>query len=139
MRANVKRVMEMLDTEFSRLMPEEQRDLWDLLTALRGPDNEDYELKSATTTHLRAALLPESALGIDSAAHAEIANHGAKAATDHLRQFVVLDPVINQPDTWETCMRIRHRLRNLHSDVEVPMHFAQHMAVAICALVREEQ
>lgn len=33
--------------------------LWDVLTALRGPDSGDDEVKQATTVHIRAAAFPK--------------------------------------------------------------------------------
>lgn len=34
----------------------EQRDVWHILTALRGPDADDYEIKGRTTARLRSAV-----------------------------------------------------------------------------------
>lgn len=48
----------------------EARKLWDILTALRGPDNQDIELKLATTAVIRHAVYG-------------YVNHGGTAAPDN--------------------------------------------------------
>lgn len=37
------------------------QELWDVLTALRGPDNVSHEAKNSTTVHIRQRALPVTA------------------------------------------------------------------------------
>lgn len=48
---------------------QDARDLWAILTALRGPDDGDYEMKSRTTVPVRRAAFPRLARNIQRAYH----------------------------------------------------------------------
>ena len=72
-------------------------DLWDILSAIRGPDSRNRKLKHATTTIIRSAAFPKrpceerSFYGEDSAKRAEIRTRIFKSKGDqnHFRQHVV--------------------------------------------------
>ena len=79
-------------------------DLWDILSAIRGPDSRNKKFKHATTTIIRSAAFPSrpcedrSFYGDDSAEKAEIRTRLFKSGADlsHFRQqvfdaFVALD------------------------------------------------
>ncbi len=53
-------VLDLIDERLVNLPPQERAKLWDVLTALRGPDFEDKneELKKATTCHIRSKAFP---------------------------------------------------------------------------------
>lgn len=53
--------LEMLEEFFSRddVSPNEHAALWDILTALRGPDSGDVELKHQTTVYIRRQAFPK--------------------------------------------------------------------------------
>lgn len=71
-------------------------DLWDILSAIRGPDSRNRKLKHATTTIIRSAAFPKrpceerSFYGEDSAKRAEIRTRIFKSKGDqnHFRQHV---------------------------------------------------
>lgn len=71
-------------------------DLWDVLSAIRGPDSRDRKIKHATTTIIRSAAFPKrpceerSFYGEDSAKRAEIRKWLFKSKGDqnHFRQHV---------------------------------------------------
>jgi hypothetical protein len=71
-------------------------DLWDILSAIRGPDSRNRRLKHATTTIIRSAAFPKrpceerSFYGEDSAKRAEIRTRVFKSKGDqnHFRQHV---------------------------------------------------
>lgn len=53
----VKEVLEIIDAFLMR-DDHESRDLWRILTALRGPDNDDERLKKTTTAVIRSKAFP---------------------------------------------------------------------------------
>lgn len=71
-------------------------DLWDVLSAIRGPDSRNRKLKHATTTIIRSAAFPKrpceerSFYGDDSAKRAEIRTRLFRNKEDynHFRQHV---------------------------------------------------
>jgi hypothetical protein len=71
-------------------------DLWDILSAIRGPDSRNRRLKHATTTIIRSAAFPKrpceerSFYGEDSAKRAEIRKRvfNSKGDQNHFRQHV---------------------------------------------------
>lgn len=71
-------------------------DLWDVLSAIRGPDSRNRKLKHATTTIIRSAAFPNrpceerSFYGEDSAKRAEIRTRLFKSKGDqnHFRQHI---------------------------------------------------
>jgi len=71
-------------------------DLWDILSAIRGPDSRNRKYKHATTTIIRSAAFPSrpceerSFYGEDSAKSAEIRTRLFKSGADldHFRQHV---------------------------------------------------
>jgi len=71
-------------------------DLWDVLSAIRGPDSRNKRLKYATTTIIRTAAFPErpceerSFYGEDSAKKAEVRKQLFKNKEDnnHFREHV---------------------------------------------------
>lgn len=56
----VREMLDKIDVFLSTAPIDEAQQLWDVLTALRGPDDDDPELKSRTTTHIRAAAFPKA-------------------------------------------------------------------------------
>jgi len=60
MQPNVRKMLDTID-EMLAGDANEARDLWSVLTALRGPDNEDTELKWRTTAVIRAKAFPKAA------------------------------------------------------------------------------
>ena len=70
MNGKVRKVLDVLDRELTgkgpnRLSKEEQHKLWDVLTALRGPDSQEHSEKSAVTIPVRRAALPRTAKAAD--------------------------------------------------------------------------
>jgi hypothetical protein len=66
--ANIRSQKEMLDTlrafmEDDTVPASERKGVYDVLTALRGPDNDDWDLKDQTTAVIRYAALGRVALG----------------------------------------------------------------------------
>jgi hypothetical protein len=51
-RAELKRIVNFLNTAPG----EDSKDLWHVITALRGPDDDDYSVKTSTTSVIRYAL-----------------------------------------------------------------------------------
>jgi hypothetical protein len=56
MRDDVKEVLSDLQRAYQSMDYDSRRDLWHILTALRGPDNGREDVKSATTGIIRAAV-----------------------------------------------------------------------------------
>lgn len=76
MLAKVKTALRKIDALTVGLSVEEQRDLWDILSAMRGPDNDDVNLKEQTTCVIRALAFPKITAG----GQAMIAGKGSKVA-----------------------------------------------------------
>lgn len=57
-----KAVLTIIRRFFRTAEDEEASGLWDILTALRGPDNQDQTLKSATTAVIRHAVLGDRSI-----------------------------------------------------------------------------
>jgi hypothetical protein len=58
--------LDMLREFFETAEPHECRKLWAVLTALRGPDNNDDEVKHQTTTHIRKKAFGPSIKKVES-------------------------------------------------------------------------
>jgi hypothetical protein len=59
----LRRVLNDLDQMFAKATT--SRDLWDILSALRGPDNDDVVLKNDTTAFIRTWAFPRTAMSMD--------------------------------------------------------------------------
>lgn len=59
-KASVFEVITALDKYFAKAPHRQSLNLWYLLTALRGPDNEDYSAKKASTAILRYIIFPRA-------------------------------------------------------------------------------
>ena len=57
MRPGVQEVLDSISKALRELPQAAAQDIWDILTALRGPDDEDEEVKQATTAVIRNAAL----------------------------------------------------------------------------------
>lgn len=65
MESSVREMLDAIDTFFVTKNEQESEELWDVLTALRGPDSkEDRNLKPSTTVHIRIAAFPKFAAGL---------------------------------------------------------------------------
>jgi len=61
----VREILDILDEFLAQGTPESQR-LWDVITALRGPENDPVgELKSKSVAHIRRAAFPKTAAKVD--------------------------------------------------------------------------
>jgi hypothetical protein len=58
MRPKVRALLDQIDSFFITEEAADTRPLWDILTALRGPDNDDEEAKETTTIPIRRAAFP---------------------------------------------------------------------------------
>lgn len=110
---DAKEVIHMLREAYAEMDFEEQCKLWDILTALRGPDNGRDDVKNATTAIIRAAVF------------------GAEAGTQLAeRAFVKF-----QDETEYVEMRT-HLTDSLEKDklVDTQYHFYDHAIQAFRAL-----
>ena len=90
LRAALNQIQEMLDGKSY------SAELWDVLTALRGPDSRDRKVKYATTAVIRQAAFPKrpcedrSVFGTDSAEYAERRREmfAAREGHNHFREHV---------------------------------------------------
>lgn len=62
MTKNTRTLLKHLDEFFATADTESTREVWDVLTALRGPDNEDSRLKYDTTARIRSKAFPRLAM-----------------------------------------------------------------------------
>lgn len=60
MTLKVREVLDIIDGVLAQ-DEEDARELWDILTALRGPDDGSVRKKDSTTVHIRAAAFPKTA------------------------------------------------------------------------------
>lgn len=59
---DVKAVLDVIDEFFVTHMDDQRaRDLWAILSALRGPDDGQWDVKGATTVYIRARAFPKAA------------------------------------------------------------------------------
>jgi hypothetical protein len=61
MRPKVREILDTLDAFFTTEDLKDTKPLWDILSALRGPDNSDEEVKDSTTIPIRCAAFPKLA------------------------------------------------------------------------------
>lgn len=115
MRVKVKRVMDEIITVLNR-EDENAKDLWNILTALRGPDSGHCELKKATTAVLRYNL----GLGASHTPHLGYWMQGTAMAVQGTLDL----------------SEIRAELLSVYSDAN--LHFIQHFESAVQAFLRSE-
>ena len=92
----------------------ESQYLWDILTALRGPDNGDVYVKHLTTAALRGAI------GLKSSNYGAIINH---------------NPLVVNGDFFNTCKEVISTL-NVKSLLTPGEHFITHYAKAVVTIRR---
>lgn len=61
MTKETKRVLNIIDEALVGASTTTRRELWNILTALRGPDNDEGKLKANTTARIRSAAFPLTA------------------------------------------------------------------------------
>lgn len=119
--ASAREVLEAINAWARGANPLEVRDVWAVLTALRGPDNGDDAVKWRTTARIRGTALPQLSLGA-----------GAfTVESDATTHPAVLDP----PEVGDTSS-----MSNL-TDPDVSAagnHFRQHIRLAAEYLVQLE-
>lgn len=105
---SVTQVLSMLDNWCERTTHEQARRLWNILSALRGPDAATIQLKQQTTSLIRAASLPQAAMRLG------------------------MDVAMTAPDIdrLNTLVRIK-------APEDEPRHFYNHISYAAAALLQE--
>lgn len=58
----VSEVLDIIDTFLAEMDHVQSKQLWNILTALRGPDDDNTDTKLKTTSPIRTAALPKTAL-----------------------------------------------------------------------------
>lgn len=115
----------------------EPRRLWAVLSAMRGPDNSDFELKAYTTQVLRGLVLPK--LAKESGSMVADSQYISRSYLEELRTFHKL-PRIPPANSGEEVSENIRKYRDEEEDRRGGRHFMDHVALAAEAIhqMREE-
>lgn len=107
----------------------ESRLVWNIITALRGPDNRNYGAKDVTTARIRAAIGIASSYHSSSTVNGATINHAPIDAT-------LLSGFGGFKNLRLTDLANAYNQKARHSKQDVLAHFAGHVFDALEALVK---
>lgn len=115
-------VLEKLQTFLSALTPKEQQDAWTILSAVRGPDNEEYSLKWYYTAAVRFELCPKM--------------FGMENLKSHYDNHVSIPKRYAEENDADYSDRIIGKILRKVSSSRNNKHFSNHIAAAFLIIRR---
>lgn len=121
--------LDALDLALSEMDQQSADDLWAVLTALRGPDNNSLRLKDITTAFIRRAALPKSSASILRAIGVTVAYEGARPTPALEALMASLEN-----EVFIGYTQVRLILDEAGGCDNAPAHFVGHLVTAFRAL-----
>jgi hypothetical protein len=114
MDSNLKQILNQIDNFLTTADRYQAQDLWSILTALRGPDSDNDQIKYETTAVIRALAFPEAA---------KTTGQREDSVYQATLGYMVNTKVTNQ-DTWLAVSKLK------------PGHFRDHIKFALRILTK---